>query len=75
MALPLTRLEVQPTPLTANSDTLVKVPQAAEWLGVSRSTVYMLMERGKLPYVLIGRCRRLRVSDLIRLVESSTRGG
>ena len=31
------------------------VKQAAEWLAISRSSVYKLIEEGRLPYQRIGR--------------------
>jgi excisionase family DNA binding protein len=35
------------------------VPQASEFLGLSRSTIYQLMEAGELRYARFGRSRRL----------------
>ncbi len=45
-------------------DRLVTVPQAAERLALSRSKVYLMMDRGDLPYVVIGRSRRIAMADL-----------
>jgi excisionase family DNA binding protein len=39
-------------------------------LGISRSSLYNLMREGKLSYVMVGRQRRLLVSDL----ETYTKG-
>jgi excisionase family DNA binding protein len=38
---------------------LQRVSQAAQFLGISRSKIYELMNEGRLPYVLIGRSRRV----------------
>jgi excisionase family DNA binding protein len=38
---------------------LQRVTHAARFLGVSRSKIYDLMNEGRLPYVLIGRTRRV----------------
>ena len=38
---------------------LATVPEAIEFLKVSRTTLYRLMDSGKLPYVSLGRCRRI----------------
>jgi excisionase family DNA binding protein len=35
------------------------VPEAAEFLGLSRSTIYKLMEDGSLPYAKFGKARRI----------------
>ena len=56
------------------SDGLMRVAEAAEFLRVSRSSVYQLMEGGELPWVNLGRARRVprrAVVDLAaRLVRS-----
>jgi excisionase family DNA binding protein len=38
---------------------LQRVSHAAKFLGISRTKIYELMDEGVLPYVLIGRSRRL----------------
>ncbi|MET8505466.1 helix-turn-helix domain-containing protein [Streptomyces sp. NPDC004787] len=43
---------------------LLTVDAAAEALSFGRSTVYELMAAGVLPYVKVGRARRIRRSDL-----------
>lgn len=46
-------------------ETLLLTPvQAAQALGVGRSTVYELMREQTLPSVRIGSARRIRVADL-----------
>lgn len=42
----------------------VDVTNAAHLLGIGRSSLYNLMREGKLSYVIVGRQRRLLVSDL-----------
>ena len=59
-----------------SNDILVKeglssVSESASYLGVSRSTVYMLMETGRLPYVKIGRSRRIPKQALIDFVKAN----
>ncbi|MGL6094309.1 MAG: helix-turn-helix domain-containing protein [Fimbriiglobus sp.] len=51
-------------------DQLRTVVAAARAVSLCRSTMYVLMDRGDLPYVRIGRARRIRVRDLNRLVEN-----
>ena len=42
--------------------------EAAEALGISRSTIYVLMASGDVPSVRIGACRRVPVDALRRYV-------
>jgi len=59
--------------LTAS--TLCTVPEVAQCLALSRSTVYILMDSGRLPYVKLGRSRRIRKEDVLRLIDANTVGG
>jgi excisionase family DNA binding protein len=43
-------------------------------VAVSRSKVYSLMDSGRLPHVKLGRSRRIRWEDVLRLVEENTVG-
>lgn len=43
---------------------LLTVAEVARWLQVSRRQVIALADAGRLPFVLLGRCRRFR-SDLV----------
>jgi excisionase family DNA binding protein len=54
---------------------LISVSEAAEFLGVSRSMVYVLMEDGQLPYVKIGRARRIPRRALLAFAAERLRGG
>lgn len=38
---------------------LDRIEEAAEFLGLSRSYIYKLMDRGELAYVKVGRSRRI----------------
>lgn len=54
---------------------LFTVKAAAEYLSIGRSTLYELMAANKLPYVKVGRIRRLRRAELDEFVaqlETST---
>lgn len=50
---------------------LLTVPQVAQLLALSKSTVYGLMAKGELPFHKIGRSRRVSQVDLARLAERS----
>ena len=54
---------------------LLTIPQAANRLGVGRSTVYVLTATGELELVHIGRCARIpaaSVEDFVRRVRDQT---
>lgn len=54
---------------------LLTVADAAALLGLSRSTVYQLMESGRLAYVRIGRARRIPRGSLLELTTRNRKGG
>ena len=56
-------------------DGLVTVSEAASFLRLSRSSLYVLMERGELAFVKIGRSRRIPRRALIALAACGLRGG
>lgn len=47
-----------------SSDALLKIPQVAERLNVSRNTVYRLIADGELPVVTVGATSRVDPKDL-----------
>lgn len=51
---------------------LATVVDAAEYLNVGRSTIYGLMDVGKIAYVKIGRCRRIPWEELERVAREGT---
>jgi excisionase family DNA binding protein len=53
---------------------LCTVRQVADRLSLSRSSVYSLMDGGQLPYVKLGRSRRIWWNDVLRMAESHTVG-
>lgn len=59
------------TATAAPVDRLLYTPdEAAEALAIGRSTLYELMAAGALKYIKLGRCRRIRRTDLERYVAS-----
>jgi len=54
---------------------LTDVKGGAEFLSVSRTTVYGLMETGQLRYVKIGKARRIPRRALVELAAANLRGG
>lgn len=65
---------VQPE-LSSDREGLQSVRRVAEFLAVSRSKVYLMMESGELAYVKLGKSRRIRWSDVLALVEQNTISG
>ena len=47
------------------------VKEAAEQMSMSRATVYELMRRGKLAYVMVGRHRIIRAAAIERFLEEN----
>jgi excisionase family DNA binding protein len=56
----------------AVDDLLLRIPEVAQRLSLSRAKVYELMAAGVLTSVKIDGCRRIRVSDLRAYVDSLT---
>ncbi|MFE2129823.1 helix-turn-helix domain-containing protein [Streptomyces amritsarensis] len=52
------------TAVAPSARVLCTVAMAAELLSLGRSTVYELMAAGELPFVKVGRARRIRRSDV-----------
>jgi excisionase family DNA binding protein len=52
-----------------NSDPLLSMRQAADYLGVSTSTMYEIAHREKFPIVLITRDRKIRRSILDEFIK------
>ena len=57
------------------AERLLTVGDVARHLAVSRSKVYSVMDRGQLPYVKLGKSRRIRWSDVCELIEHNLVGG
>jgi excisionase family DNA binding protein len=49
---------------------LYRIPEAAERLGLSRTKVYELVNKGVIPSVRVDRCRRIRHDALVAFVAS-----
>ena len=49
---------------------LLNAQEVAAALNMGLSTVYMLVERGDLPSIRIGRSVRVRPEDLVKFIES-----
>jgi len=60
---------------SAPSRGLLRVEEAALWLGLGRTKTYELVARGELASVSIGRSRRVPVSALHSFVERLTAEG
>jgi len=54
-------------------ETIYTIPEVAEYLKMSKSKVYDLVKRQKIPYIRIGRNVRIRQSDLDKWLEEQTR--
>ena len=57
------------------SDGLMTIREAAEFLSVSRTTLYQLMDQGLLCFVKLGWCRRIPRRAVVELAARELRGG
>jgi excisionase family DNA binding protein len=57
------------------ADGLLTVAAAAAFLSVSRSTLYLAMDRGQLPFVKLGRARRIPRRALLALAAVNLHNG
>ena len=64
----------KPLKIEGSQKPLQKVTEIAQQLNCSRAYVYVLMERGELPYVQLGRIRRVRCEDVEKLLAVNTVG-
>lgn len=61
--------------LSLVADGLVTVQDAAYFLGLGRTSIYALMEKGCLPYLKTGRARRIPKRALVEFAARNLRGG
>jgi excisionase family DNA binding protein len=61
--------------MTLIMDGLMTVRDAEEFLHLSRSTLYQMMDAGELAYVKLGRSRRIPRRAVLELAASNLRGG
>lgn len=54
---------------------LITIKDAARFLCVSRGTVYNLMDNGYLPFIKLGRSRRIAKTSLSEIVTKNSMGG
>jgi excisionase family DNA binding protein len=56
---------------TTMTENIYTIPEVAEYLKISKSKVYALVQQGKIPHVRIGRNVRIRETDLKRWIEKN----
>lgn len=54
----------------ADNQTLVTVDEVAKRLSLSRSSIYILIRKGLLNPIKIGRCSRIRLQDVDQYVQT-----
>jgi len=50
---------------------ILTVPEVAEYLKLSKSKMYRMVQRGQIPHVKIGRNVRIRREDLLAWIEAN----
>ena len=56
-------------------DTIMTIPQVAAYLQISKSKIYYLVSKKRIPHIKLGRNVRIRESDLIKWLEKQTEKG
>lgn len=51
-------------------ETIMTVPQVAEYLQISKSKIYLMIKRGEMPHIRIGKNVRVLESDLKEWLEA-----
>ncbi len=55
--------------MNLNDDPILTVRQVAEYLQLSKSKIYYMIQRGTIPHVRLGKNVRIRHSQLIKWLE------
>jgi excisionase family DNA binding protein len=66
---------VKPSSAELIADGFMKVPEAAAFLGLGRSTLYEMMDRGELVYARFGTARRIPRRAVVELASANLCGG
>jgi excisionase family DNA binding protein len=61
--------------LLQSEDPILTVRQVAEYLQLSRSKIYYLIQRRSIPFIRLGKNVRIRQSDLIKWLNHQTEKG
>jgi excisionase family DNA binding protein len=51
------------------NDKILTIPEVADYLKLSKAKVYMMVQRGEIPYIRLERNVRIRESDLMKWLE------
>ena len=54
-------------------DPILTVTEAAEYMKLSKSKVYQLIQMGKMPHLRIGRNVRIKQSEMVKWLEKQAR--
>jgi len=55
--------------MTLSDNSILTVKQVAEYLQLSKSKIYYLIQRKRIPHLRLGRNVRIRESDLLKWLE------
>jgi excisionase family DNA binding protein len=56
-------------PLPVFDDTIMTIPEVANYLKVSKAKMYYLVSRKQIPHIRLGRNVRIRKADLLKWLE------
>jgi excisionase family DNA binding protein len=58
--------------MNLSDDPILTVHQVAEYLQLSKSKVYYMIQRRNIPFIRLGKNVRIRRSDLLQWIEKQT---
>ena len=64
----MTNTATTSSPISTELPTIITVKEAAALARVGQSTIYSMLNAGKLPYIRIGRTFRIRRQDFLRFL-------
>lgn len=54
------------------NDKILTIPEVAEYLKVSKAKIYLMVQRGEIPYIRLDRNVRIKESDLMKWLDKQT---
>jgi excisionase family DNA binding protein len=54
------------------NDKILTIPEVAAYLQVSKAKIYLMVQRGEIPYIRLDRNVRIRESDLLKWLDKQT---
>lgn len=66
----MAKVQTKAGPPLDTDDRYMSVGDVADYLGVNKALVYRLMRSSQLPYIVVGSRRRVKQSDVQKIIEA-----